>query len=406
MFPEAIERDIMRHEIEWNESETIFKDKYGNWITGKSKTAQGWMGEIQNHIYLSQELATMQTQKEERKWAEKTEKYMGTELGEDLWWYSIADAEAQHEVPRLRQKAKNGDAISEQYAQTYEKRYKEWRDKIDWDKNQDRLLTMVGGERKPAREIVKEIQDLIAVKNQENHVKLTGDPEFMNQFATKDSKGNIDYIEGVDASGARYKTEIPIYNRKKVIDFFIEHMKHGKPLPESKIGVDGMRKLILSFQIQQLRHAERLAGDKNPIRKTLRNGASSSLTRMPLMETGRLGYEGYVGDKKALFGYFPHVSKMFERGIVTGDLRKKIKTIWESNLPEKEKKQKIAKVYMQTKQLTGDFIEMDVQNEAWETVTDAIIRHQKKQDVKEQISWFENTGKIGNQFSRENHIDG
>ena len=406
MFPEAIERDIMRHEIEWNESETIFKDKYGNWITGKSKTAQGWMGEIQNHIYLSQELGTMQTQKEERKWAEKTEKYMGTELGEDLWWYSIADAEAQHEVPRLRQKAKNGDAISEQYAQTYEKRYKEWRDKIDWDKNQDRLLTMVGGERKPAREIVKEIQDLIAVKNQENHVKLTGDPEFMNQFATKDSKGNIDYIEGVDASGARYKTEIPIYNRKKVIDFFIEHMKHGKPLPESKIGVDGMRKLILSFQIQQLRHAERLAGDKNPIRKTLRNGASSSLTRMPLMETGRLGYEGYVGDKKALFGYFPHVSKMFERGIVTGDLRKKIKTIWESNLPEKEKKQKIAKVYMLTKQLTGDFVEMDVQNEAWETVTDAIIRHQKKQDVKEQISWFENTGKIGNQFSRENHIDG
>ena len=406
MFPEAIERDIMRHEIEWNESETIFKDKYGNWITGKSKTAQGWMGEIQNHIYLSQELGTMQTQKEERKWAEKTEKYMGTELGEDLWWYSIADAEAQHEVPRLRQKAKNGDAISEQYAQTYEKRYKEWRDKIDWDKNQDRLLTMVGGERKPAREIVKEIQDLIAVKNQENHVKLTGDPEFMNQFATKDSKGNIDYIEGVDASGARYKTEIPIYNRKKVIDFFIEHMKHGKPLPESKIGVDGMRKLILSFQIQQLRHAERLAGDRNPIRKTLRNGASSALTRMPLMETGRLGYEGYVGDKKALFGYFPHVSKMFERGIVTGDLRKKIKTIWESNLPEKEKKQKIAKVYMQTKQLTGDFVEMDVQNEAWETVTDAIIRHQKKQDVKEQISWFENTGKIGNQFSRENHIDG
>ena len=406
MFPEAIERDIMRHEIEWNETETIFKDKYGNWITGKAKTAQGWMGEIQNHIYLSQELGTMQSQREERDWAEKTEKYMTTELGEDLWWYSVAEAEAINEVPRLRAKAQSGDSISEQYAQTYEKRLSDWSEKIEWAKNSDRLLTLVGGERRPAKEIVREIQDLIAIKNHENHTKLVGDVDFINTFANKTTGGKIDYIQGVDASGSRYETEIPIFNRKKVLDFFLDHMKHGKPMPESKIGIDGMRKIILSFQIQQLRHAERLAGDKNPIRKTLRNGASSSLTRMPLVQTGKIGYEGFVGDKKALFGYFPHVSKMFEKGVVTGDLKKKIKTIWESNLPEKEKKEKIAKVYMQTKQLSGDFIEMDVQNEAWETVTDAIIRHQKKQDVKEQIAWFENTGKIGSQFSRENHIDG
>ena len=406
MFPEAIERDIMRHEIEWNNTETVYKDKYGNWITGKAKSAQGWMGEIQNHIYLSQELGTMQSQREERKWAEATEKYMNTELGENLWWYAMADAEAKFEIPRLRQRAKDGDAIAESYAQTYEKRAKEWSDKIEWDKNRERSLTMVGGERRPAYEVVKEIQDLVAVKNQENWLKLTGDIEFVNGFANKDARGNVEYIEGVDASGNRYKTDIPVFNRKKVIDFFLEHMRHGKAMPENKIGIDGMRKIILSFQIQQLRNAERAAGDTNPIRKTLRDGASSALTRMPLQKTGKLGYEGYVGDKKALFGYFPHVSKMFERGIVTGDLRKKIKMIWESNIPEKEKREKIAKVYMQTKQLTGDFVEMDVQNEAWEYVTDSIVKYQKKQDLKEQISWFENTGKIGSQFSRENHIDG
>jgi hypothetical protein len=406
MFPEAIERDIMRHEIEWNDSETIFKDKYGNWVTGKSKSAQGWMGEIQNHIYLSQELGTMQGQREERKWGEATEKYMNTELGENLWWYAMADAEAKFEIPRLRQKAKDGDAISESYAQTYENRLKEWTEKVEWDKNREKLLTMVGGERKPAFEVVREIQDLVAVKNQENWVKLTGDVDFVNSFANKDGRGNVEYIEGVDASGNRYKTEIPLFNRKKVIDFFLDHMKHGKAMPEDKIGIDGMRKIILSFQIQQLRNAERQAGDRNPIRKTLRDGASSALTRMPLQKTGKLGFEGYVKDKKALFGYFPHVSKMFERGIVTGDLRKKIKMIWESNLPEAEKKEKIAKVYMQTKQLSGDFVEMDVQNEAWETVTDAIVKYQGKKDLKEQITWFENTGKIGSQFSRENHIDG
>ena len=48
--------------------------------------------------------------------------------------------------------------------------------------------------------------------------------------------------------------------------------------------------IILSFQIQQLRNAERAAGDTNPIRKTLRGGASSALTRMPLQKTGKLGY--------------------------------------------------------------------------------------------------------------------
>ena len=318
----------------------------------------------------------------------------------------MADAEAKFERPRLRQRAKDGDAIAESYAQTYEKRAKEWADKVEWDKNRERSLTMVGGERRPAFEVVKEIQDLVAVKNQENWLKLTGDIEFVNGFANKDAKGNVEYIEGIDASGNRYKTDIPVFNRKKVIDVFLDHMRHGKAMPENKIGIDGMRKIILSFQIQQLRNAERAAGDTNPIRKTLRDGASSALTRMPLQKTGKLGYEGYVGDKKALFGYFPHVSKMFERGIVTGDLRKKIEMIWESNIPEKEKREKIAKVYMQTKQLTGDFVEMDVQNEACEYVTDSIVKYQKKQDLKEQISWFENTGKIGSQFSRENHIDG
>jgi hypothetical protein len=287
MFPEAIERDIMRHEIEWNNTETVYKDKYGNWITGKAKSAQGWMGEIQNHIYLSQELGTMQSQREERKWAEATEKYMNTELGENLWWYAMADAEAKFEIPRLRQRAKDGDAIAESYAQTYEKRAKEWADKVEWDKNRERSLTMVGGERRPAYEVVKEIQDLVAVKNQENWLKLTGDIEFVNGFANKDAKGNVEYIEGVDASGNRYKTDIPVFNRKKVIDFFLEHMRHGKPMPENKIGIDGMRKIILSFQIQQLRNAERAAGDTNPIRKTLRDGASSALTRMPLQKTGK-----------------------------------------------------------------------------------------------------------------------
>ena len=419
MFPEAIDRDIMRHEIKWNETEALYKDTYGNWITGKAKNTQGWMGEIQNHIHLSQELATMENQREERKWSEATEKYTGTELGQGLWDYAVRSFEAQEMPARIRARGKTGDAITEENAKTYERRAKIAEEEIEWDKNSSKLLTVTGGVRKTGKELVKEIHELLAVKNFENHTRLAGNNKAWKEFVEKKplktksgreimGESEFEMYTTVDAkTGEILQTEIPVIKRKKMIEFFLDHLKHGKPFPVKEFGIDGMRKIVLGMQMGQIREAERSRGDKAPIRQVQLGGLSERLARKQILtETGILGTLKNVGDKPGIFGYFPHSAKFFEKGVLTGDLTQKIKTIWASNRPREEKIKMVTNLYLKSKQLSGDFIEADAVNESWEVITDAIIKKQQGKKIDNEIKWFDKLDKVGNQFSRENHIDG
>lgn len=406
MFPEAVDRDIMRHEINWNTVDTIYKDRHGNWITGKGKTAQGWMGELQRNIHLSQEVATMENQREEREWGNLSEPYMTTELGRDLWDFAAMKFESDYMPKRLREKGLTGDKLNEEYARNYERRTAEMAEKIDWENTQSRLLTLTSGVRKPARELVKEIHQLLALKNFENHQKLVGDQKVWKEFVEK-KKGELEFYTTVDAEGNVVNTDIPVVSRKKMIKWVTDHFVNNKPFPIEKLGMDGQRKIILGMQMGQIREAERIAGDKNPIRKVLLGGLSEKLSNKKInFDTGMLGELRTVGDKPGIYGYFPHVAKHFEKGIMMGDLTKKIEIIWQSNRPIAEKKQMIAKLYMKSKQLSGDFVEADIVNETWEHITDAIIKKQQGKKTDEEIKWFDNLQRIGNQFSRENHIEG
>jgi len=419
MFPEAIDRDIMRHEIKWNDTEALYKDNYGNWITGKAKSAQGWMGEIQNHIHLSQELSTMETQREEREWNELTEPYMNTELGQSLWDYAVRKFEADF-IPKNLRENNPHDTVSEEYAKTYERRVADAAKAVDWEKNADRLLDVTGSGRKSARQIVKEIQEMLALKNEENHLRLTGTgDEALLPFVekAKDKPGISDFQEqkkietyiGRDAEGEIYETDIPVISRKKMVDFFLDHLKHGKPFPVKEFGVDGLRKIVLGMQMGQIREAERRAGDSKPVREILDGGVSGALgakSSHMTMKTGVLGDRKAINGMPAIYGYFPHVAKMFEKGILTGDLTKKIKIIWEGNRPREEKEKMVAKLYLRSKQLAGDFVESDTINESWEAISDAVISHIAKKKPDDSISWFNKLDRVGNQFSRENHVDG
>ena len=406
MFPEAVDRDIMRHEINWNTVDTIYKDRHGNWVTGKGKTAQGWMGELQRNIHLSQEVATMENQREEREWGNLSEPYMTTELGRDLWDFAAMKFESDYMPRRLRERALTGDKLTEEYARNYERRTAEMSEKIDWENTQNRLLTLTSGVRKPARQLVEEIHQLLALKNFENHQKLVGDQKVWKEFVEK-KRNKLEFYTTVDAEGNIVNTEIPVVSRKKMIKWVTDHFVNNKPFPIEKLGMDGQRKIILGMQMGQIREAERLAGDKNPIRQVLLGGLSEKLSNKKInFDTGMLGELKTVGDKPGIYGYFPHVAKHFEKGIMMGDLTKKIEIIWQSNRPVAEKKQMIAKLYMKSKQLSGDFVEADIINETWEHITDAIIKKQQGKKTNEEIKWFDNLQRIGNQFSRENHIEG
>ncbi len=84
------------------------------------------------------------------------------------------------------------------------------------------------------------------------------------------------------------------------------------------------------MQMGQIREAERRAGDTRPIREILDGGVSGALgskSSHMTMKTGVLGDRKAINGMPAIYGYFPHVAKMFEKGILTGDLTRKIKII-------------------------------------------------------------------------------
>ena len=413
MFPEAVDRNIMKHEIKWNDVDTIYKDRHGNWITGRGKSAQGWMGELQRNIHLSQELSTMENQREEREWGELTEPYTTTELGTGLWDLAVAKFESDYMPRKLRDQGVTGDKLTEEYARNYERKTAKLMEELDWENTQGRLLTLTSGVRKSAGELVKEIHQILALKNSDNHNRLIGDPEVWKQFVETKKTGSdgpkeLEYYTTVDGkTGEIVPTSIPVVSRKKMIKWVTDHFVNNKPFPIQELGMDGQRKIILGMQMGQIREAERLAGDKAPIKQVLLGGLSERLSSKRVdFDTGMLGEVKTVGDKAGIYGYFPHVAKHFEKGIMTGDLTKKIKIIWESNRPQEEKKQMIAKLYMKSKQLSGDFVEADIINETWEHISDAIIKQQQGRKPVSEVKWFDNLSRIGNQFSRENHVDG
>ena len=407
MFPEAIDRDIMRHEIRWNETDTIYKDANGNWITGKGKNAQGWMGELQRNIHLSQELATMENQREEREWQDLTEPYMTTEMGRDLWDYAVKRFESDFVPQRLRETSSQGDKLAEEYARTYEKRIKEAEQEVNWAENKDRLLTLTSGVRKTGKELVQEIQDMLARRNFENHKRLTGDEATWKEFVQTEKNGELEVYRATDKDGNVVKTDIPVIKRKKMLEFIQDYFVNNKPFPIEKLGIDGQRKLIIGMQMGQIRDIERASGDRNPLRIIQKDGLSEKLSDKILdMKTGMLGKLGQVNGKGAIYGYYPHVAKMFDKGVLTGDLTRKIQTIYESNRPKAEKDKMIAKLYMRSKQLQGEFVESDIINDSWEVITDYMVKKSNKQKTDNEIKWFERLDRIGNQFSRENHVDG
>ena len=407
MFPEAIDRDIMRHEIRWNETDTIYKDANGNWITGKGKNAQGWMGELQRNIHLSQELATMENQREEREWQDLTEPYMTTEMGRDLWDYAVKRFEADYMPKRLRETSSHGDRLAEEYARTYERRLKEAEEEVNWYENENRLLTLTSGVRKTGKELVNEIQDILARKNYENHQRLKGDEATWKEFVQTEKGGELEVYRVLDKDGIVQKTQIPVIKRKKMLEFIQDYFVNNKPFPIEKLGIDGQRKLIIGMQMGQIRDIERSMGDRNPLRIIQKDGMSGKLSDKIIdMETGMLGNLKEVNGKGAIYGYYPHVAKMFDKSVLTGDLTRKIQTIYESNRPKAEKDQMIAKLYMRSKQLQGEFVESDIINDSWEVITDYMVKSASKQKTDNEIKWFDRLDRIGNQFSRENHVDG
>lgn len=393
MFPEAVNRDLMRHEMKLADTTQLYRDKFGNVISGRVKKPTYYLDELQNSIYLARELSTKAVQKLWRRYNDDLLLLRSTEFGDMFYEFAVREMENKAEANKLfSEAAKDNDPIKKRQANTYRKRFADIKKRIDWDHTSTKEFT-IGNKRMTGREIVSEIQRVQNKKNDQMHEYLTGDPDFIVQkFGIKNKKGSHIFIE----TGGGDK--IPLINEKAFVKHLADNYRSGREIDIAKIGIDGMRRVIKSIQYQHVRKAENpiIIGNPEALAVPGKKGSwSYNLSRMFIEPTGRRD------------NYFPHMTSLFDRSVASADLKHQIQEIWNSpSLNRKEKIEKTSKLYFQTKQLMGDYVEFDQQNDAWNVISEGLVNIANKKSTAKHIKWFEQNQRVGSQFSRKNHVDG
>jgi len=374
LFPEAIDRDLMREDMRLIEKKGLFLDRMGNSVSGKVYQPMHIIGEGQAWIHSAQELGIRASEKEK------------TALRESLLPFvdAIEDGRPLHEIAvRIREgglvgkilKDYKGQAVLGHFVGLYKGYERDAKIKYDWNKLKDKKYMIDLGEGKKVEmtgaEIVEKINEVYTVQNKRVHKWMTGDPEYVDEFIKKHFRKN------------------PATGGKRMIAEFTKMMEEHYRTGDwsnvmEKFGIDGMRRIAQQFMLNQIPSTKEFA----EIRKSVAN--------MVIEATGDLGAEYY----------FPHL--MFDRTVSRKAAEKATEIIMNDTTRSKEDKDRdLKKILFHSKQLTGDWVPNEDVTTRWNMMDDVLtgILAGKKAG-KQVIRWFDSNSRVGNQYSRTNHVAG
>ena len=374
LFPEAIDKDLMREDMRLIEKKGLFLDRMGNSVSGKVYQPMHIIGEGQAWIHAGQELGIKASEKEK------------TALKESLLPFvdAIEDGRPLHEIAvRIREgglvgkilKDYKGQAVLGHFVGLYKGYERDAKIKYDWNKLKDKKYMIDLGEGKKVEmtgaEIVEKINEVYTVQNKRIHKWMTGDPEYVDEFIKKHFRKN------------------PATGGKRMIAEFTKMMEEHYRTGDwsnvmEKFGIDGMRRIAQQFMLNQIPSTKAFA----EIRKSVAN--------MVIEATGDLGAEYY----------FPHL--MFDRTVSRKAAQKATEIIMNDTTRSKEDKDRdLKKILFHSKQLTGDWVPNEDMTTRWDMMDDVLtgILGGKKAG-KQVIRWFDSNSRVGNQHSRTHHIAG
>ena len=374
LFPEAIDKDLMREDMRLIEKKGLFLDRMGNSVSGKVYQPMHIIGEGQTWIHSAQELGIRASEKEK------------TALRESLLPFvdAIEDGRPLHEIAvRIREgglvgkilKDYKGQAVLGHFVGLYKGYERDAKIKYDWNKLKDKKYMIDLGEGKKVEmtgaEIVEKINEVYTVQNKRVHKWMTGDPEYVDEFIKKHFRKN------------------PATGGKRMIAEFTKMMEEHYRTGDwsnvmEKFGIDGMRRIAQQFMLNQIPSTKAFA----EIRKSVAN--------MVIEATGDLGAEYY----------FPHL--MFDRTVSRKAAEKATEIIMNDTTRSKEDKDRdLKKILFHSKQLTGDWVPNEDMTTRWDMMDDVLtgILAGKKAG-KQVIRWFDSNSRVGNQYSRTNHVAG
>jgi len=351
MFPEAINRDMMRYELELMDVRRPYIDKDGNEQIGPALRATGVVDMLQRGVYSSQENAINIEQSEKKKLKETLRPYVD----------SIPEGRALYRMAvRIREEAGFGN---EQF--DYGKYLKDEALKQDWESLKDKEFGIIlpdgTKDKMTGRKIVANINDIITEQNKKVHKWLVGDEEKINFY--------LDMDDGTHAGLVRLKN--------RFLEDLREAARKNEPM-DIELGIDGLNRIAKRILISQVPEAGREEAQK-ALRENLKIG-----------ETGELNPNFY----------FPHVN--FDRGQARKRLLEALEnTLDDRSLESRDREIKVQKLIHHYKQMTGDWVSKDEMGDRWDEIGDHLSAiADRKTASKEYIQWYKSEMKVGNQYSR------
>ena len=379
MFPEAVNKDLMRKDILLLERRGSFKDVHGNVISGRIMKPTGVLEVLQDYIHKGQEWSIASSEKEKKAIREELSQYLNLDRGYDL--HEIAVAFRENNVPK-HWKEKYETVDNGMYLwmkEPYEKAAREIPKKHDWEnlKNKSFLVKKPNAEvvNMTGQQIVDSINKVYNNKNAEAHQWLVGKPEALAEYKnlrvnkkTGEELNDFDYYKAI---------------KKRFLSHITDTVNKGERF-NMDLGIDGLRWVARRVMISQI--PSQFSKERSEIMKNLPRDNEA---------TGQYDFDIY----------FPHLN--FNKKSAAKQMEIGVDYILNNkNMSKEEKDVEIRKIMIHHSQMTGDYMATDTFGAHFDQVQGIVSDLVSKRALtKDKITWFQNK-KMGNQFSRKAHIDG
>ena len=382
MFPESIDRELMRYDIEWLEKKGLVTTKEGKVEERTIRQPTQFINILMEQINKTGGLAVS---KSEQMVTENKNDFLFLEeidVGSKMFDYAVLSREMG--MHKHIDKSDKPDAIKLMEKKSYSDMLKQAKKNLDWDNvaNKEYVVTNDKGERVTltGKQIVDGsdvnnftgIKKRINVKMEKLYKSIAGDREWMVKQGYISSQEYTDKQLKVD--WRKFVADVKTLFRTGTEDDMSNLMEN--------VGIDGMRHI-----------AKQMIIDLSPADK------KADIAKWPIFNTGKIDFNTY----------WPHM--FFSKTSAEKSMKNAIKRINEDPLmTQTEKDNEIQKITFRHKSLTGDWEFQDMQ--LWDrvermSVEDTLteIAKAKKQKL-DKIDWQYNNQRIGSMNSRTSHIPG
>ena len=393
MFPETVDREVMKYDINWVRKKAAVLTADGDYKIKDVRKPSWFLESLQDVTAIMGQQGTQKFERMEIKLDSDLLPYVDAlgARGEVLRTMAWHEMENQFEVGRLRGHEKH---IAADYI---ENRYNEYKSKKNTQEalNREYIVTAPEGRVKLKGDVIVErIMDIYEKHNKEAYKLINGVKG--ETFKTADGKEKTfeDYIEGYWDGAAKKEPRINV-------NLFLKDMsdlyKSGKGIPDI-FGITGLHQVGRSMQIENLDKIIKTSKNKKTVERA--KEYKNNMMQAKLARVGQLNFRGYV----------PHTfvsSKESTRAV--DKAMEKIINLPDSVMSKEDKNIELSKLMIRRKTISGDWI--DPNQKFWDAADriQADLDKTSKLKAKEKletIKWWDSDLTTSNMLSRGSFLPG